>query len=380
MIRTAGNSCVRILGPIEAWSDGRRLELGGPRQLALFAFLLVHANRAIASDVLRDALWGPSRSGSHSRLQMAVARLRKSLAPLDGPAGLALRTVHGGYLLSLAPGQLDAEVFADRLQYGLHSMQAGQPKHSTAALGEALSLWRGPPLAEVAFEDFAQGEIRRLHELRRAALETRMDAELRLGRHRELIGDLRRLSAEHPTCERIAAQLMLALYRSDRQADALEVYDRTRVQLSAQLGLAPGPTLNALQANILTHAPSLIETTDAALPRGPRPLVHTPLTPGPTLTDGQQPNDVSAPLDAHRETPAVSSARAARVGSTSAVTAIRWQGPAQHWQRQAWVTASPGQVCVRNSTDTAHRPMMSVRAIGEVRPLGAGTDDAAASS
>jgi DNA-binding SARP family transcriptional activator len=179
---------------------------------------------------------------------MAVARLRKSLAPLNGPAGLALRTVHGGYLLSLAPGQLDAEAFAERLQHGLQAMQAGQPKRATTALTEALSLWRGPPLAEVAYEDFAQDEIRRLHELRRAALETKIDADLALGRHRELIGELGRLSAEHPTCERIAAQLMLALYRSDRQTDALQVYDRTRMQLSAQLGLSPGPTLNVTGA------------------------------------------------------------------------------------------------------------------------------------
>jgi DNA-binding SARP family transcriptional activator len=205
--RAARENTVRVLGPIEAWCDGRRLELGGPRQLALFAVLLVHANRAIARDVLRDALWGPARPGGDNRLQMAVARLRKSLAPLDGPAGLALRTVAGGYLLSLAPGQLDADVFAERLQYGLQAVQAGQPQHATPALAEALSLWRGPPLAEVAYEDFAQGEIRRLHELRRAALEAKIDADLALGRHRELIGELARLAAEHPTCEQIAARV-----------------------------------------------------------------------------------------------------------------------------------------------------------------------------
>ena len=352
MRRAAAENSVRILGPIEAWCDRRRLDLGGPRQLALFAFLLVHSNRAIASDVLCDALWAPARSGSDSRLQMAVARLRKSLAPLNGADGPVLRTVAGGYLLSLAPGQLDAEVFAERLQHGLQAVQAGQPKRATAALAEALSLWRGPPLAEVSFEDFAQGEIRRLDELRRAAFETMIDAELRLGRHRELIGELGRHSAEHPTCERIAAQLMLALYRSDRQADALEVYDRTRVQLSTQLGLSPGPTLNALQANILTHAPSLIETADTAAPPGPRPLAPTPLTPPPTLANGQQPRDPSAPLDADRETHAVSNTRPAGYTSASSTTAIRWRGPAQHWQRQAWGTASLGPVRVPNSADT----------------------------
>jgi DNA-binding SARP family transcriptional activator len=351
--RAARENTVRVLGPIEAWCDGRRLELGGPRQLALFAVLLVHANRAIARDVLRDALWGPARSGGDNRLQMAVARLRKSLAPLDGPAGLALRTVAGGYLLSLAPGQLDADVFAERLQYGLQAVQAGQPQHATPALAEALSLWRGPPLAEVAYEDFAQGEIRRLHELRRAALEAKIDADLALGHHRELIGELARLAAEHPTCEQIAAQLMLALYRSDRQAAALDVYDRTRVQLSAQLGLAPGPTLTALQAKILTHAPSLIKTADTAPLPDRRPLAQTPLTPPRKVANGQQSRDLSTPLDADRETHSVSStAAAAGYTPTSSTTALRWRGPAQRWQRQAWGTVSLRQVRVPNSAAT----------------------------
>jgi DNA-binding SARP family transcriptional activator len=266
----------QILGPIEAWSGGRRLTVGGPRQLALLAFLLLRANRAVPTDALIDALWGPARSGTDNRLQMAVARLRKALAPLGGSAGPLLRTVSGGYLLSVAPAQLDAEVFAERLQDGLRALEAGNPGLALELLNEALALWRGPPLAEVAFEDFAQGEIRRLEELRLAALENRIDAGLQLGRHAQLIGDLEALTAEHPLRERVAAQLMLALYRSGRQGDALEVYQRTRVELAEQLGLEPGPGLTELQTEILEHEPSLTGTADNGHATLTHPLVDEP--------------------------------------------------------------------------------------------------------
>jgi DNA-binding SARP family transcriptional activator len=258
----------RILGPIEAWSGERRLTVGGPRQLALFAFLVLHANRAVPSDELIDALWGPARSGAGNRLQMAIARLRKALAPPDGAAVPVLRTVSGGYLLSVGPGQLDAHVFAERVEDGLRALGSDQPAQAAGRLREALALWRGPPLAEVAFEDFAQPEIRRLEELRLAALETRIDADLQLRRHRQLVGELEGLLAEHPIRERVAAQLMLALYRCDRQADALEVFQRTRVQLADQVGLEPGPRLTALQADVLAHAPTLELSADDGLAPG----------------------------------------------------------------------------------------------------------------
>ena len=192
---------------------------------------------------------------------MAVARLRRSLAPLDGPAGSPLRTVRGGYLLSIEPAQLDAHVFGEHVQHGIDAAQAGEPHVATEVLSGALALWRGVPLAEVAFEDFAQGEIRRLEELRLVALEARIDADLQLGRHRRLIGELERLLAAHPTCGRLAAQLMLALYRCERHADALEVYQRIRRQLAEQLGLEPGPGLKALHTGILRQDASLRHVT-----------------------------------------------------------------------------------------------------------------------
>jgi DNA-binding SARP family transcriptional activator len=330
---------VRILGPIEAWRDDHRLDLGGPRQLALFAFLLLHADRAVPSDVLTDVLWGPARSRGDNRLQMAVARLRKSLAPLADPAGPVLRTVRGGYLLSLGSNQLDAEVFAARVQDGLRAMQTCEPALASRVLSDALAVWRGPPLAEVAYEDFAQGEIRRLEELRRVALETRIDAELRLGRHRELIGELGRLLAEHSICERITAQLMLALYRSNRQADALEVYDRTRVQLSAQLGLEPGPTLKGLQTDILAHAPSLKHSAGTSSAAAPPVLARSPLTAPSERALVLHPSHVPGAVDSERH----GTTRAEDCSTcTSFTTEIRWQGSPQHWYRHSW-TARPTQ-------------------------------------
>jgi DNA-binding SARP family transcriptional activator/DNA-binding CsgD family transcriptional regulator len=247
----------RVLGSVQAWVDGWSLPLGGPRQVSLLAFLLVNANRPVSSDALIDAVWGSERSGADKRLQMAIARLRKALEPQNDADGSALRTVGGGYQLSVEAGELDAEVFAAGVSEGRRALEAGEFQRAAGLLGEALGLWRGPALAEVAFEDFAQAEIRRLQELRWAALEARVDSELALGRHAELVGELEGLLAQQPARERVAGQLMLALYRCGRQADALEVYRRHRAHLAEELGLEPAPELRALQVQILEQAPSL---------------------------------------------------------------------------------------------------------------------------
>ena len=232
------------MGPVEARAGDRLVALGSGRQLKLFAFLLLHANRAVSADALIDGLWGPGRDGAVKRLQMSIARLRKALDPLASGDGSVLRTVSGGYLLTVEPGELDADVFSQRVRDGRRALEDSDPVRASQLVGEALELWRGAPLAEVAFEDFAQAEIRRLEELRLSALEARMDAELRLGRRAELIGELEALLGAQPTRERFAGQLMTALYRSGRQVDALEVYQRTRTHLAEQLGLEPGPALN----------------------------------------------------------------------------------------------------------------------------------------
>ena len=172
--------------------------------------MLLNANRALSADAVIDAVWGAERDGAAKRLQMGVSRLRKALAPLDNQDGSRLRTVSGGYLLSIAPGELDVEAFEARLRDGRRALETGDPARARDLLAEALVLWRGPPLAEVAFEDFAQREIRRLQELRMSALEARIDADLQRGRHEQLIGELEGLVAEDPARERLTGQLMLA--------------------------------------------------------------------------------------------------------------------------------------------------------------------------
>lgn len=254
-------SAFRVVGPVEAWSGEIRLVLGGPRQVKLLAFLLLNANRAVSADAAIDAVWGAERIGAAKRLHTAVLRLRRALEPLDGPDGPRLRTVSGGYLLSVEPGELDAELISERIRAGRRALEEGDPTSASELLTEALDLWRGPPLAEVAFDDFAQAEIRRLEELHLVALEVRIEADLQLGRHADVIGELDGLLAEHPTREQFAGQLMLALYRAGRQADALEIYQRTRAHLASELGLEPGPALKALQTDVLEQTVELTAST-----------------------------------------------------------------------------------------------------------------------
>jgi predicted ATPase/DNA-binding SARP family transcriptional activator len=278
-----------ILGPVELSDGERRLPVGGPRQLTLLAFLLLHANRAVSSDQLIDALWDERNpAGALKRLQVAIARLRKALAVDGFSRESRLKTAAGGYLLAVGEGELDADVFQRRVQDGRRALEAGQAEHAAEALRGGLALWRGPPLAEVAYESFAQAEIRRLEELWLAAIEARVEADLRLGRHAALVGELEGLFAGDPGRERLAGQLMLALYRCGRQADALDVYQRTRVHLAAELGLEPGPALKALQAQVLEQSPSLELAvgdggTAVALRRGPPHSARLPARPASLL-------------------------------------------------------------------------------------------------
>ena len=284
----------RILGPVEASDGERSLSVGGRTQLKLFAFLVLHANRAVSSDVLVDAVWGPSRSSGDNRLPVAVARLRKALEPLDG-RGPRLRTVRGGYLLSVGPGELDADAFRERVREGREALVAGEPDRAAEVLESALGLWRGPALADVAFEEFAQGEIRHLEELRLAALEHHVDARLQLGLHGELVGELEAVLAEHPTRERVSAQLMLALYRCGRQGEALEIYQRTRDRLAEELGLEPGPALKAMERGILEQSPSLEPTRENGhefAAAAPAPAARLPVAPTRLIGREQELEDV----------------------------------------------------------------------------------------
>jgi DNA-binding SARP family transcriptional activator len=246
-----------ILGPLEAYDGERRLSIGGAKQRALLAMLLLHEGEVVSSDRLVDAVWGESASDDGAKsLSVAVSRLRKVLEPerSRGAAGQLLVTRPPGYVLSLEEDQLDLHSF-ERLVVEARSAQ--DPATAARLLREALALWRGEPLADLAYESFGQPEIARLEEARLAALEHRIEADLALGRHDEVVGELEGLTAQHPLRERLRGQLMLALYRSGRQAEALEAYQAARAGLVEELGIEPGRPLRELHQAILQQDPGL---------------------------------------------------------------------------------------------------------------------------
>ena len=260
----------RILGPLEVLDGDRGLALGGIKQRALLALLLLHVNEVVSSDRLIAALWGEEQLEDAPRaLQVAVSRLRRTLEP-NRPSGQSsglLITRPPGYALRLDHGQLDVQRFEDVAAAGREALAAGDPARSADTLERALALWRGPPLADLAYESFAQAEIGRLEELRISALEDRIAADLDLGRHANLVAELRDLAEQHPLRERMRGQLMLALYRSGRQAEALEAFRDARRSLVAELGIEPDPTLQRLHALILDQDGSLDPPKPAVPPR-----------------------------------------------------------------------------------------------------------------
>jgi DNA-binding SARP family transcriptional activator len=249
-----------ILGPIEAIESDGPLALGGSKQRALLGMLLLHANEVVSNDRLIEELWpGERREEALKALQVAVSRLRKALEP-DRPSGVDSRLIltrPPGYELRLDHEQLDAKRFEALVDEGRRQLAAGDALTARAKLEDALRLWRGPPLADLAYESFCQAEVGRLDELHVAALEERIAAELELGRHAELIGELRTLVREQPLRERLRAQLMVALYRSGRQAEALEAYTDARRTLVGELGIEPARELRELHHAILEQNPGL---------------------------------------------------------------------------------------------------------------------------
>ena len=245
----------RILGPLEVLDDERPLDVGGGKQRSVLALLLLHANEVVSSDRLIDELWPDEPPASATKIiQAHVSRLRKAL---DGVGEGILLTRGHGYLLRVEPGQLDRDRFRGLLEDGRAALAADDPDKAAETLRDALALWRGPPLAEFAYDSFAQEEIGRLEELHLAALEERIKADLAVGRHEAVVHELEQLVGRHPLRERVRGQLMLALYRSGRQAEALEVYRDARRTLADELGLEPSPTLQQLERAILSHDPAL---------------------------------------------------------------------------------------------------------------------------
>jgi DNA-binding SARP family transcriptional activator len=248
----------RILGPLEVVDEGRPLPLGGSRQRTLLALLLTHANEMVSTDRLIDELWGarPPKAALNA-LQFHVSQLRKAIAPSE-----AIVTQEPGYLIRLEPDELDLLRF-ERL---VAEAQQARPELAARLLRDALGVWRGPPLADLAHTWVGDAEILRLEELRLRALELRIEADLALGRHADVVGELEVLVRDHPLRERLRAALMRALYASGRQAEALNVYRETRQTLVDQLGIEPSPALQELERAILRQDPALVADGEAGAP------------------------------------------------------------------------------------------------------------------
>ncbi len=262
----------QVLGPLEVHRQGGRVALGPAKQRAVLAILLVHANEVVSSDRLIEDLWPEPPETAANALQVYVHKLRKALEPdrTPGAPGELLITRPPGYLLCVGPDELDADRFERLLREGRVAAETPDPATAAAVLRRALELWRGPALVDFAYDPFAQAEIARLEELRLDAIEDRIEADLAMGGAAELVGELETLIGENPLRERLRGQLMLALYRAGRQADALEVYNQTRRTLDDELGLAPSPPLQRLQTAILRQEPALEVSIDAPMRLEPK--------------------------------------------------------------------------------------------------------------
>jgi DNA-binding SARP family transcriptional activator/ABC-type oligopeptide transport system substrate-binding subunit len=258
----------RILGPLQVLDDGRPVPLGGGKQRATLAILLLSRNEVVSRDQLIDGIWGASPPPTAGpTVKTYISRLR-GILPEDG-RGARLTTQPPGYRLRVEPGELDLERFETLLGHARSALASGEARTGREALREALCLFRGTPLEDLTHAPFAQAEIGRLGEARLSALEQRLDADLATRRHAEVVGELESLVARHPFREVLWGQLMLALYRSGRQGEALITFDRARRTLAEELGVDPGPALQRMQQSILQQDPSLEPAT--ALPASAAP-------------------------------------------------------------------------------------------------------------
>jgi DNA-binding SARP family transcriptional activator/tetratricopeptide (TPR) repeat protein len=278
-VRRAGVE-YRVLGPVQVHVEGKPAAVGGPKPRALLALLLLNPDRVVPTSQIIEALWGghPPASGA-TRVHGVVSELRAAFARA-GVVPAPIGTHPHGYLFTVTDGQLDLHAFERRLAEARTAAGRGEPAAAAAAYRAALGLWRGPALTGVT-APFADAETTRLEERRLVAVEELMEAELALGRHAGLVGELTALVARHPLRERLRQRLMLALYRAGRQAEALEVYQQGRQLLVEQLGLEPGPELERLQRAILAADPELLQAGTGADPgrrevEGARPPAQLP--------------------------------------------------------------------------------------------------------
>lgn len=270
----------RVLGPVEVWRDGQLLAPQSPRHRAVLAALLVDPGRTVPVDLLVDRVWsGQPPAAVSATLQSIVSRLRRELEPdVTGGRWTLLVTREPGYRLEVAPEDVDAVRFVQLLRAARDLAARGDAEGARAAVAEGLALWRGPAYADVA-ATFAAEESERLEQLRLAARELAAELDLRLGRHAEIVDDVRELLRAEPLREGLRASLMLALYRCGRQAEALEVYDEGRRMLADGLGVDPGRALQGLYEQILRQDPALAGPAAAPSPPAPEPAPAPPSPP-----------------------------------------------------------------------------------------------------
>ena len=297
-----GGLCVGVLGPLQVATDAGPVEIGAPKQRALLALLALRAGHSVGVDQLIDGLWGeePPRSATKT-LQTYVSGIRRLLP--DG----AVRTVPGGYELVLDPADLDASIFEQLIGSARQSQATGDLAQATEQLNEALALWRGPTLVDVLPDLTGVTVGQRLDELRRVAVEDLADLLLEAGEHQEVIADLEAAVTEEPLRERRRAQLMIALYRSGRQADALSVYRQTRQTLAEELGIEPSPVLQGLEFAILNQSPELnsslereVATTVRKPPSGTMTFLFSDIEGSSRLWE-QAPEAMATALERHDE-------------------------------------------------------------------------------
>ena len=259
----------RLLGPLVVVDDASHpIEIRGAKLRMLVGALVLRAGQPVSADHLAEVLWGDSPpAAAGNALQAQISKLRRTLAGSGGASPVEMRD--GGYVLVIEPSAIDANRFAELAALGRQHLDSGQPTEAADVLRDALALWRGPALSDFVYDDFAEADRVRLDELRLAATEDRVDADLALGHHDAVIPDIEALVSESPLRERFWGQLMLALYRAGRQADALRAFQRVKERLADDLGLDPGPALRELERQILDHDASLAAPTTASRPRPP---------------------------------------------------------------------------------------------------------------
>ena len=256
----------RILGPLEVVDGGEPVPLGRLKERLVLAVLLLHANEFVSRERLIDELWGDAPPPTAKKaVNVYVSQLRKALARNGHDP---ITTADGGYRLGVDDGELDVLRLRQLLATARERTTAGDPETAAGLLREALGLWRGPTLAGLLLESHGRDEIAQLDEFRLTALMDRIDCDIALGRHEEVLGELQVLVGEHPLRERLRAQQLLALYRADRQAEALEAYQQARQTLVEELGIEPSPALQRLQQGILRHDPSLETPAGTAAANG----------------------------------------------------------------------------------------------------------------